>query len=170
MATDTTEERSRGSVAEVQEKGGELLATAQEQVAAKASEVSQDAAFQVREQIAQRWTQACDQVQAVAHALRSGGEQLRTENKASSAELVDDLAKRADRIGTYLSSADPDKALRDAEDFARRRPWLTAGCAALAGFAASRFVKASSDRRYEASRATGSSQAYAQTSSTTRTR
>lgn len=170
MAADTTEGRPSGTVTEVQEKGGELLSTAHEQVAAKASEVGQDAAFQVREQIAQRSTQAGDQVQAVAHALRSAGEQLRTEAKASSAELVDDLASRAEQVGSYLSSADPDRMLRDAEEFARRRPWLTAGCAALAGFVASRFVKASSDRRYETRRATGGSPVYGQTSLTTGTR
>jgi hypothetical protein len=149
-------------MAEIQDKGGEILSTAQEQVAAKTTEVRQDAAFQIREQIAQRSTQAGEQVQAVAHALRSGGEQLRTEDKASSAELVEDLARRAERVGGYLNSADPDRLLRDAEGFARRRPWLTAGCAALAGFAAARLVKASSDRRYEVSRGSGGALPYGQ--------
>jgi ElaB/YqjD/DUF883 family membrane-anchored ribosome-binding protein len=162
MATDTTEDRG-GTVAEMQEKGGEILSTAQEQVVAKAGEVRQDAAFQIREQIAQRSSQAGDQVHAVAHALRSGGEQLRTEQKGSSAELVDDLAQRVEKLGSYLSSSDPDRMLRDVEEFARRRPWLTAGCAALAGFVASRLVKASSDRRYETSRTISGSSPSGQT-------
>ena len=40
--------------------------------------------------------------------------------------------------------------LTDLERFARRRPWVTAGAGVLAGFVASRFVKASADRRYGA--------------------
>ena len=155
MATNTTEETSRSTVDEVKEKGAEIVSTAQEQVAEKASEVREDAAFQLREQVDQRSTQAGEQVDAVAHALRSGGRQLRTEGKASSAQLVDELAQRAERLGGYLKSADADRILGDIEEFARRRPWLAAGGAALAGFAASRVLKASSDRRYE-TRSTGS--------------
>ena len=39
--------------------------------------------------------------------------------------------------------------LRDVEDFARRRPWIVAGIGLAAGLAASRFLKASSERRYD---------------------
>jgi hypothetical protein len=38
------------------------------------------------------------------------------------------------------------------EDFARRRPWLVAGIGFAVGLAASRFLKASSERRYTGSR------------------
>ena len=41
-----------------------------------------------------------------------------------------------------------DQLLRDAEEFARRRPWMVAGMGLVAGLAASRFLKASSERRY----------------------
>jgi hypothetical protein len=58
------------------------------------------------------------------------------------------VARRADDLGSYLKSADADRILGDVEDFARRRPWLTAAAGALAGLAASRFLKASSSRRY----------------------
>jgi len=152
MATRTTDESSSGTVAEVQEKGAEIVSAAQQQVAAKAGEVREDAAYQLREQVDQRSTQAGEQMQAVGEALRSGVEQLRTKGNTSSAELVDDVARRADQLGGYLRSADADRILGDVEAFARRRPWVTAGAAALAGFAASRFVKASSNRRYETSR------------------
>ena len=152
MATRTTDESSSGTVAEVQEKGAELVSAAQQQVAAKAGEVREDAAYQLREQVEQRSTQAGEQVQAVGEALRSGVEQLRSKGNTSSAELVDDVARRADQLGGYLRSADADRILGVVEDFARRRPWVTAGVAAFAGFAASRFVKASSDRRYAMSR------------------
>ena len=60
-----------------------------------------------------------------------------------------EVARRADDVGDYLQSAEADRILGDIEGFARRRPWLTAGVGALAGLLASRFVKASGNRRYE---------------------
>ena len=50
--------------------------------------------------------------------------------------------------------------LHDAEDFARRRPWAVAGIGLIAGLAASRFLKASSERRYD-SRGSGHPSSYA---------
>ena len=151
MAT-KAEETAQGAVAEVQAKGGEVLSTAQEQVTVKAGEVRDDAVFQIREQVAERSTRAGEQIEAVAQALRSSGQTLRTDDKAPAADLVENLAKRAEHLGGYLRSSDPDRLLDDVERFARNKPWLMAGCAALAGFAASRLVKASSDRRYQTRR------------------
>jgi hypothetical protein len=45
--------------------------------------------------------------------------------------------------------------MRDVESFARRRPWMLAGVGLLAGVAAARFIKASSEQRYSDSRALG---------------
>jgi hypothetical protein len=64
-------------------------------------------------------------------------------------------AQRADDFGGYLKTAQADQILDDLESFARRRPWVTAGVGVLAGFVASRFVKASAERRYESYQATG---------------
>ena len=147
MATTTSDERS--TVADVREKGAELVSEAQEQVGAKAEEMRGEAAFQLREQVEQRSTHAGEQVRSLGSALRPGVEQLRSEGKAATADVVDKVARRADDLGGYLESANADQILGDIESFARRRPWLTAGAAALAGFVASRFVKASSQRRYD---------------------
>ena len=69
---------------------------------------------------------------------------------------MQEVARRADGVGDYLQSAEADRILGDIEGFARRRPWLTAGVGALAGLLASRFVKASGDRRYAGARSNGS--------------
>jgi hypothetical protein len=61
------------------------------------------------------------------------------------------VANQADRLGDYLKGASGDRLLRDAEDFARRQPMLVAAAGLALGFAASRFLKASSSRRYESS-------------------
>ena len=58
------------------------------------------------------------------------------------------MADRSERLGAYLSRTDGDGLLRDVEEIARRQPWLVAGAGALAGFMASRFVKATSGNRY----------------------
>jgi hypothetical protein len=149
MATKTTEDRSEGAVAEAKERGAELVDAAGTQLAAKAGEVREEASFQVREQVDRRSTEAGEQVSALAQAFRPSVQKLRSEGKAPAANLLDEITGRADRLGSYLQSADADRLLGDVEDFARRRPWLTAGAAALAGFMASRFVKASSERRYQ---------------------
>ena len=160
MPAKTTETRSGGAVAEVKEKGAELASTTQEQISTKAHELGEEAGFQVREQLDQRSTQAGEQVQAVGSALQSGVEQLRTEGKDVPAKMVAEIARRADDLGGYLKSAQADQILADLESFARRRPWLTAGAGVLGGFVASRFVKASADRRYAEQRSNAGGNAY----------
>jgi ElaB/YqjD/DUF883 family membrane-anchored ribosome-binding protein len=152
MATEQTSGRPGGAIAEAKDKGDELVSSAQEQVSTKAHELGEEASLQVREQLDRRSTQAGEQVQAMGHALRSGVEQLRSEGKEVPAKVMTQVAERAEDLGAYLQSTQADKMLTDLERFARRRPWVTAGVGVLAGFVASRFVKASADRRYEGSR------------------
>ena len=155
MATEQTSGRPGGAVAEMKEKGEELVSSTQEQLSTKAHELGQDVSVQVREQLGQRSTQAGEQVQAMGHALQSGVEQLRSEGKDVPAKVMAQVAERAEDLGAYLQSSQADQMLMDLERFARRRPWVTAGIGLFAGFVASRFVKASADRRYESSRSNG---------------
>ena len=67
-----------------------------------------------------------------------------------SARRLSSAAQRVERLGGYLERTSGERMLRDAEDFARRWPWAVAGMGLMVGFAASRFLKASSERRYEA--------------------
>ena len=155
MTTEQTSGRPGGAVAEMKDKGEELASSTQEQLSTKAHELSEEASFQVREQLDQRSTQAGEQVEAMGHALQSGVEQLRSEGKDVPARVMAQLAERAEDLGGYLQSAQADQMLTDLERFARRRPWVTAGVGVVAGFVASRFVKATADRRYEGSRSNG---------------
>ena len=149
MTTEETSGRPGGAVAEMKDKGEELVSSTQDQLSTKAHELSEDASFQLREQLDQRSTQAGEQLQSIGKTLQSGANQLRSEGKDVPARVVEEVARRADDVGGYLQSAEADRILGDIEGFARRRPWLTAGVGALAGFLASRFVKASGSRRYE---------------------
>jgi hypothetical protein len=160
MPTDTTETRSGGAVAEVKEQGAELASTAQEQISTKAHEISDEAGFQILEQLDHRSTQAGEQVQALGSALQSGVEQLRSDGNDVPAKMVAEIARRAEDLGDYLKSAQADQILSDLESFARRRPWVTAAAGVLGGFVASRFVKASADRRYAEQRSNAGGNAY----------
>ncbi len=103
----------------------------------------------LRDQIDQRSTEAGEQVQSTAQDVRSVAEQLRGQGKETPARVAEQVADRAESFGTYLRDADGERLLRDVEDVARRQPWLVAASGLVLGFAASRFLKASSSRRYQ---------------------
>jgi hypothetical protein len=58
---------------------------------------------------------------------------------------------RIEGLGRYLQTTDGDKLVRDVESFGRRKPWGMIGIGLGIGVAASRFLKASSTRRFEQS-------------------
>ena len=119
--------------------------TAQE----KMKEGTQQAQSRAREQIDQRSTQAGEQVSATAQALRSTGQHLREQGQDTQAKAADRIADQADRMGSYLTESNADRLLGDVEDFGRRQPMAVVGIGLAVGFAASRFLKASSRKRYE---------------------
>jgi hypothetical protein len=103
----------------------------------------------ISDQVDQRSTQAGERVAGTASDVRSIAEELRNQGKDAPAKLAEQVAGQADRVGDYLKGASGDRILRDVEDFARRQPMLVAAASLALGFAASRFMKASSSRRYE---------------------
>jgi ElaB/YqjD/DUF883 family membrane-anchored ribosome-binding protein len=139
--------------------GGSTTDQVKEQVKEKA-QVAQDKARQatgqargrLREQVDQRSTQAGERVAGTAQDVRSIAEELRRQGKDTPARLAEQAADRAEHVGRYLKGADADRLLADVEDFARRRPWAVVAGGAALGFAASRFLKASSRERYQSYR------------------
>jgi hypothetical protein len=101
------------------------------------------------DQVDQRSTEAGERVAGTASDVRSIAEELRNQGKDAPANLAEQVAGQADRVGDYLKEASGDRLLRDVEDFARRQPMLVAAGGLVLGFAASRFLKASSSRRYQ---------------------
>jgi hypothetical protein len=132
--------------------GGSEGSTAR-QATQQAKETAQQAAGQakgrVRDQVDQRSTEAGERVSGVAQDVRSVGDELRRQGKDQPARLADQAAERAERLGDYLTRSDGDRILRDVEDFGRRQPWAVIAGGLALGFAASRFLKASSSRRYQ---------------------
>jgi ElaB/YqjD/DUF883 family membrane-anchored ribosome-binding protein len=135
---------SSGATDQAREKAEELAGQASEQ----ARQAKDQASERLREQVDQRSTQAGEQVSTQASDIRTVAEQLREQGKDKPAQLAEQAADRVERVGSYLTQSDADRILSDVEDFARRQPWaIIAGGIAL-GFAASRFLKASSQDRY----------------------
>lgn len=135
--------------------------SATEQVQERVQGVAQQAKSQTREQlrsqISDRSSQAGEQMSSAAHALRRTSEQLRNDGQGGGvAKLIDAAADRGERLGSYLTRADGEQILRDAENLARKQPWLFVGGSAVIGFLASRFMRASSSGRYRAQGGSGS--------------
>ncbi|HEX7290303.1 MAG TPA: hypothetical protein VF250_04160 [Conexibacter sp.] len=114
----------------------------------KMSETADTVRARVREQVDQRSTQAGEQVRSTAQALRSTSEKLRDEGQGGPARAAERAADQAERVGGWLEQSDADRILRDVEDFGRRQPLAVAAIGLAAGFALSRFLKASSRTRY----------------------
>ena len=114
-----------------------------------AGQAKEKAGTQLRSQVDQRSTEAGQRVGGFASDVRSVGQQLREQGKDQPAKLADQAADRAERLGGYLTDNDADRILGDIEDFGRRQPWVVIGGGIALGLVASRFLKASSSRRYE---------------------
>jgi ElaB/YqjD/DUF883 family membrane-anchored ribosome-binding protein len=121
-----------------------------ETVQMQAVEVKEKGREQISSQLDERTTQVGQQAKSFAEALRRSGNEMQGQNGGTepAARISTAVADRIERAGGYLERARGDDLLRDAERFARERPWVVAGMAAAAGFAASRFLKASSERRH----------------------
>lgn len=127
----------------------EKAQTAAEPAQEKAQAAADTLQARLREQIAQGSAKAADQINTQTADLRAVSESLREQGKDGPADVADRIAGYAQRVGDYLHEKDADTLLSDAEDLGRRKPWAaTAGGLAL-GFAASRFLKASSRQRYQ---------------------
>jgi hypothetical protein len=133
--------------------GGESADSTAQQAKDKVQETAQQAAGEakgrVRDQVDQRSTDAGRRVTTMAQDVRSVGDELRKQGKDQPAKLADHAAQRAESLGDYLQRSDGETILGDLEDFGRRQPWAVIAGGLVLGVAASRFLKASSSRRYQ---------------------
>ncbi len=103
-------------------------------------------------QVDERSTVIGQQIGSLAQDLRNVGDHLRENGTVGGAAgYVDQGAELVDKVAQYLQNADSDQLIGDLEQYARQQPWAIAGAALVLGFAASRFIKTSSVRRYTSS-------------------
>ena len=148
MSTTTQDTATEGLADQAKSGLEDAASTAQD----KAVELKQQGRSKLRDTLDQRTTDVGGQALQAATVLRQSGSQLAQADSGGQqvAHLTQLAADQVEHLGTYLERASGEQLLRDAEDFARRRPWMVAGIGLVAGLAASRFLKASSERRYVA--------------------
>ena len=159
MSTTTQDAGKEGLVDQAKSELGDVASDVQD----KAVELKDQGRGKLGETLDRRSTEVGGQARQAAQVLRQSSTQLTSAGEASSeqvAHLTDMAAEQFERFGGYLERASGEELLRDAEDFARRRPWMVAGFGLLAGLAASRFLKASSERRYGSVASPGSAGKY----------
>ena len=144
-----TAESGAGSEQSATEEAKERVHETAQQMGQKVQEVRSQAGDRLRHELDSRSRQAGEQALTTASAIHRVGKQLREDGNPSVAKYADQVAERAERLGSYLSQSNADRMLHDIENFARRQPWLVALGGAAVGFLASRFVKASSANRYQ---------------------
>jgi ElaB/YqjD/DUF883 family membrane-anchored ribosome-binding protein len=145
MANTVEATDQQGLVGQASAQVHEAASTAQE----KAVELKEHGKSKLGETLDQRTNEAGVQAREMARALRRSVEQLSNEGNAQQAAgLAEGGADGIERLGGYLERTSGAELVRDVEEFARRRPWMVAGMGLVAGLAASRFLMASSERRY----------------------
>ena len=121
----------------------------------KAVELKAQGRSKLGETLDERTSQAGGQARKLAQALRQSGGQLREQSEGQQvAGIAEGAADRIERLGGYLEQTSGNELLQDVEQFARRRPWMVAGFGLVVGLAGSRFLKASSERRYGSAQGT----------------
>jgi hypothetical protein len=135
-------------------------ASAGQSMADTARRTASDATGAARDMAAEQTERAkgavADEVSSVAHALRTAADDLRegSAQERTFAQIADTLADAAETI----RGKDLGEMVQEATEIARRHPMTFLGGAALLGFTAVRFAKASrddADRRRPAYRTAG---------------
>jgi ElaB/YqjD/DUF883 family membrane-anchored ribosome-binding protein len=103
----------------------------------------------VEEQLDRRSTQVGERVQSASQTLRQVAQQSRAEGNDQQARMADMAADRSERVSAFLIETDGARMVSEAEDFARRQPWVLAAAGVALGFALARALKVSSTERYQ---------------------
>ena len=88
-------------------------------------------------------------------ALRETAQQLRKQGQGPVAQYADKTSDQVERFSGYLRETEVDEMVDEVRGFARRRPGLFLGSAALLGFLGTRFLKSSSQRGTSAGQGSG---------------
>jgi hypothetical protein len=124
---------------------GEAESTAHE-IAEQARAQLGQAADKVKGMASEQKDFLAGQLESVATAVSRVADELSTE-EAASAGYARSIADGMRRFSDTVRTRNVDELVHLAEDFGRRQPVAFMGAAALAGFAASRFLFASASRR-----------------------
>jgi hypothetical protein len=97
-------------------------------------------------QLSSQKNRATDGLGSLASAVRETSRPLRDNKHDAIAEYVEKAADQLEHFSTRLRERDLNELVGDVRHFAHQRPALFIGAAFVAGAAAARFLKSSSDR------------------------
>lgn len=119
------------------QKAAELAA----QTKTAARDAAQDAAFAAKDHAETAKSSVADEVSGVASALRTAAEEMRSGSpqERTFGQIAEGLADASEA----MRNKDLSEMVQDVSGFARKNPLVFLGGAALIGFAATRFAKAS---------------------------
>ncbi|MBW3622669.1 MAG: hypothetical protein KY468_04585 [Armatimonadetes bacterium] len=107
----------------------------------KAGEMVGQAGDQVKSQLSSQKERASDSLETMAQALRETGKSLQDQQYEAVGKYIDTAAEQLDRVSTYLQEKDVDELMGQVQDFARSRPALILGATFVLGFLAARLIK-----------------------------
>jgi hypothetical protein len=126
---------------QARQQGQQLTQQARQQ----ASQLANRGSEQVKSQLANQKHDASQRLRPIQTALQETAHQLRRQSQGSVAEYADRAADQVERFSGYLRETDVDEIVDEVRGFARRRPALFLGGAAVLGFFGTRFLKSSSE-------------------------
>ncbi len=140
--TGRTGSGSRGG--EVTEQARQQTQQFAQQARQQASQLANRGSEQVKSQLDNQKHQASQRMVPVQSALRETAHQLRSQGQGPIAQYVDRASDQVERFSGYLRETEVEEITEEVRGFARRRPALFLGSAALVGFLGTRFLKSSS--------------------------
>lgn len=130
-----------GQVTEQAKQQGQQLA---QQARQQAGDLANRGTEQVKSQLETQKHQAAQRITPVQMALRETAQQLRKQGQGPIAQYADNASDGVERFSGYLRETSVDEIMDEVRGFARSRPALYLGSAALLGFLGTRFLKSSS--------------------------
>lgn len=142
----------RAAADEARAAGEEAASTARsqaEKLKNRARDAVEGAKEQARSAVGEQKNRAADQLTGFADALRSASSELEDQGQTVVSSIVRHAADGIDNVSGAVRRRNIDDMVGSVESFARRQPAIFLGTAVLAGFGIARFLKSSSERRYE---------------------
>ncbi|HKP18848.1 MAG TPA: hypothetical protein VJT84_10225 [Gaiellaceae bacterium] len=143
-------------VEQADQAAGESMVEQGKQIVQQQAGAARDAAGQaVGQRVETGARQLGEHLHAITQGLNRTSHGLRAEGKDQPASMLEKVGSRTEEVAAYLSAADGRRLLNDFEHFGRRNPWLAIAGGVAVGLLTSRFLKASSARRFEDLRSQG---------------
>jgi ElaB/YqjD/DUF883 family membrane-anchored ribosome-binding protein len=144
-------EQAMDAGAELKDKATEIAGASTDNLKDQASElasvakdVAGQAADKVKQTVSDRKGAGADYVGSLAETIRRASREFDNDLPVAG-KYIRKAASQVENVADSIRSGDINDLVRNAQSFARRQPTAFLGIAALAGFAAVRFLKSSAD-------------------------